>query len=97
MTLAARQPSGSPSSSEQQRQQQQQQQQQPPPPPQVVYVAVFDTVYSEHGGFGMSTSSDGLHWSKGVDVALPGGCRTPLGIIDEGDGYASMLFTRRYR
>ena len=59
-------------------------------------MAVFDTVYSEHHGFGLSTSRDGLHWSKGVDVALPGGCRTPLGIIDEGDGFATMLFTRRY-
>lgn len=62
----------------------------------LVYVAVFDTVYSEHLGFGLSTSRDGLHWSKGVNVPLPGGCRTPLGIIDEGDGFATMLFTRRY-
>ena len=62
----------------------------------VVYVAVFDTVYNEHEGFGLSTSRDGQHWSKGVDVALPGGCRTPLGVIDEGDGFATMLFTRRY-
>ena len=63
---------------------------------ETVYVAVFDTVYSEHRGFGLSTSRDGLHWSKGVNVVLPGGCRTPLGIIDEGDGFATMLFTRRY-
>ena len=60
-----------------------------------VYVAVFDTVQSEHHGFGLSVSDDGLHWSAGVDVALPGGCRTPLGLIDEGDGTVTMLFTRR--
>ena len=29
-------------------------------------------------------------------MALPGGCRTPLGIMDEGGGMATMLFTRRY-
>ena len=40
----------------------------------------------EHYGFGMSFSLGGRYWSKGVDVALPGGCRTPLGLIDEGDG-----------
>jgi hypothetical protein len=31
-----------------------------------VYVAVFDTVQSEHYGFGLSTSDDGLHWAPGV-------------------------------
>ena len=34
-------------------------------------------------------------WAKGVDVALPGGCRTPLGLIDEGGGLMTLLFTRR--
>lgn len=61
-----------------------------------IFVAVFDTVYSETHGFGLSWSEDGLQWSPGVDVPLPGGCRTPLGLIDEGDGLASMLFTRRF-
>lgn len=61
-----------------------------------VFVAVFDTVYNELHGFGMSWSEDGILWSQGVDVALPHGCRTPLGLIDEGDGIASMLFTRRF-
>ena len=51
-------------------------------------------VYSEHDGFGVSTSRDGLHWSEGVDVVLPGGCRTPLGVIDEG---ASVIMTRSSR
>jgi len=61
-----------------------------------VFVAVFDTVYSEAHGFGMSWSEDGVTWSPGVDVALPRGCRTPLGLIDEGHGIAKMLFTRRF-
>ena len=55
-----------------------------------IYVAVFDTVQSEHFGFGLSLSDDGLHWSAGVDVALPGGCRTPLGLIDEGNGLVTV-------
>jgi hypothetical protein len=29
-------------------------------------------------------------------VALPGGCRTPLGLIEEDDGYYTLLFTRRF-
>lgn len=61
-----------------------------------IFVAVFDTVQSESQGFGMSWSEDGLHWHPGVDVPLPRGCRTPLGLIDEGDGLASLLFTRRF-
>jgi len=44
----------------------------------------------------MSWSEDGLHWHPGVDVPLPKGCRTPLGLIDEGNGLASLLFTRRF-
>jgi len=62
----------------------------------MVLVAVFDTVYNEANGFGMTWSEDGVHWAAGVDVALPGGCRTPLGLIDEGNGSAKMLFTRRF-
>ena len=50
----------------------------------------------EWWGFGMSYSVDGGYWSNGVDVRLPGGCRTPLGLIDEGDGTATLLFTRRF-
>merc|ERR1719379_1357890 len=61
-----------------------------------MYVAVFDTVQSEKFGFGMSWSEDGVTWSEGIDVELPHGCRTPLGLIDEGNGIASMLFTRRF-
>jgi len=61
-----------------------------------IFVAVFDSVQNEHQGFGMSWSEDGIRWRPGVDVPLPGGCRTPLGLIDEGDGLATLLFTRRF-
>jgi len=50
----------------------------------------------ESFGFGMAFSVDGGLWSNGVDVRLPGGCRTPLGLLDGGDGTATMLFTRRF-
>merc|ERR1712113_653043 len=37
----------------------------------------------ESYGLGMMYSQDGGYWSQGVDVELPGGCRTPLGFILE--------------
>lgn len=48
-------------------------------------------------GFGVVFSLDGMYWSDGVDVALPGGCRTPLGLIEEPGGGFSLLFTRRFK
>ena len=53
----------------------------------------------ESYGFGVSFSLDGRFWSRGVDVALPGGCRTPLGMTQDDDGGTggfTMLFTRRF-
>ena len=57
----------------------------------------------ESYGFGVAFSLDGQYWSDGVDVALPGGCRTPLGMLeDDGDGGAgdgasfTLVFTRRF-
>lgn len=38
-----------------------------------VYVAVYDTVFNEHAGFGISTSVDGVSWNDGMDVAVEGG------------------------
>ena len=49
----------------------------------------------ESYGFGVSFSLNGEFWSRGVDVALPGGCRTPLGLIQEDTDSFSLLFTRR--
>lgn len=62
----------------------------------------------ESFGFGVAFSLDGQYWSDGVDVALPGGCRTPLGLLEDddiggggggdGDDGASftLVFTRRF-
>ena len=61
-----------------------------------LWVAVFDTVFNEAEGFGFTWSEDGLAWHAGQDVALTGGCRTPLGLVDEGNGTVSLLFTRRW-
>lgn len=66
-----------------------------------VYLAVFDTVFNEAHGFGMSYSYDGIHWSPGADVSLPRGCRTPLGLFaakttSTGNTQLTMLFTRRF-
>ena len=48
-------------------------------------------------GFGMSTSADGVNWKPVVDVALPLGCRTPLGFVQDEDGQGGTLFfTRRF-
>ncbi len=47
-------------------------------------------------GFGLAWSSDGQYWGRAVDVELPGGCRTPLGLLQEDDGSATLLFTRRF-
>jgi len=64
-----------------------------------LYVALFDGcgVYQK---FGYMVSSDGLHWSKPIIINLEnypdkwwGLTRTPLGLIDEGEGNYSLYFT----
>ena len=35
----------------------------------------------ESRGFGYACSDDGLSWQKGVNVATPGGTRTPFGLL----------------
>ena len=50
----------------------------------------------EHFGLGMTFSLDGNYWMDGVDVPLPGGCRTPLGLLEEGGGNYTLFFTRRF-
>ena len=51
-------------------------------------------------GFGVSFSYDGVYWSPGVDVSLPGGVRTPLGLVEypteTGEYVYELLFTRRF-
>ena len=89
-------------------------------------MAVFDTVFAEHAGFGFSYSTDGVNWvrveiawfimlwiacstsrrsgfsfsaivqAEGQDVLMPGGCRTPLGLVENEGGDLTMFFTRRF-
>ena len=42
---------------------------------------VYDDLGGEGYGFGYACSEDGLHWSKGVNVAVHGGVRTPFGLL----------------
>ena len=61
------------------------------------FIVVFDTVEHEGAGFGLASSADGVTWRNGVDVSLPKGCRTPLGLLQDADGKAgTLLFTRRF-
>ncbi|HEY5124338.1 MAG TPA: hypothetical protein VIK14_11435 [Ignavibacteria bacterium] len=64
-----------------------------------LYVALFDGcgVYQK---FGYMVSSDGIHWSKPIVINLENHTdkwwvltRTPLGLIEEGEGKYSLYFT----
>lgn len=64
-----------------------------------LYIAFFDGcgVYQK---FGYMVSSDGIQWSKPIIISLEnhpgkwwGLTRTPLGMIDEGEGNYSLYFT----
>ena len=76
------------------------------------FVAVYDncapgdTYIPESRHVGCSVSDDGVHWPKGFDVPVqpPSGpaqwsedIRTPLGLVDEGDGTFTMIYTGRLR
>jgi len=63
------------------------------------YVAVYDTGFNAYA-IGYSFSPDGIHWEKGkhVDVQTGDGVwatdvRTPLGLIDEGNGRFTLFYT----
>jgi hypothetical protein len=43
--------------------------------------AVFDYLSAEGVGFGYACSDDGLDWALAALVAVPGGCRTPFGLL----------------
>lgn len=59
------------------------------------------TYFFEKHSVGYSTSKDGIHWSKGgrIVVQLEGEAnwshdiRTPLGLVDEGNGLYTLLYT----
>ena len=42
---------------------------------------VYDDLGGESRGFGYACSADGLTWGKGVNVPIPGGVRTPFGLL----------------
>ena len=42
---------------------------------------VLDDLADEAGGFGYGCSEDGLRWARAARVAVPGGCRTPFGLV----------------
>ena len=42
---------------------------------------IYDDLGGESRGFGYACSDDGLSWSAGTTVAVPGGTRTPFALI----------------
>jgi len=62
------------------------------------YVAVYDTDAPNAVGYTLST--DGVHWSQGQHLIVQEGngvwateVRTPLGLIDEGNGLLTLFYT----
>jgi hypothetical protein len=62
------------------------------------FVAVYDT--DAPNAIGYTLSSDGIHWSTGQHLVVQAGrgiwateVRTPLGLIDEGDGLFTLFYT----
>lgn len=62
------------------------------------YVAVYDT--DEPNAIGYMLSNDGVHWSDGQHLVVQQGTgvwatevRTPLGLIDEGNGAFTLMYT----
>lgn len=77
------------------------------------FVAIYDNCRpDEAGGYGAdglhvgySVSADGIHWPKGGSIAVQAegksnwsdDIRTPLSLIDEGDGSFTMIYTAKLR
>jgi len=66
------------------------------------YVAVYDT--DAPSAIGYTLSSDGTHWSPGQTLIVQEGknvwateVRTPLGLIDEGNGLFTLFYTANER
>lgn len=59
-----------------------------------LYIALFDDLFAEAKGFGVTFSSDGLSWATpAAVVAVPGGARTPMASMLEDDGSLTVFFT----
>jgi hypothetical protein len=66
------------------------------------YVAVYDT--DAPAAIGYTISGDGTHWSPGRALTVQEGkstwaseVRTPLGLVDEGNGVFSLFYTANER
>ncbi|KAL1529264.1 hypothetical protein AB1Y20_000218 [Prymnesium parvum] len=46
------------------------------------FMAIYDDLAHEFEGFGYSCSPDGVNWCRGAVLSVPGGCRTPFGLIE---------------
>ena len=58
------------------------------------YIALFDDLFAEARGFGLSSSADGLAWQTPAEVvAVPGGTRTPMASMLEDDGSLTVFYT----
>ena len=68
----------------------------PPNASAPLLIAVFDDIAGESEGFGMTWSLDGIAWTTGQLIAVPGGgARAPMGLIDMGDGTVLVVFNRK--
>jgi hypothetical protein len=66
------------------------------------YIAVYDN--HKPNSIGYTFSGDGLHWSPGLQLAVQSGSgiwasevRTPLGLIDEGNGQFTLFYSANER
>jgi hypothetical protein len=66
------------------------------------YIAVYDN--HQGNSVGYAFSSDGIHWSRGRQLAVQTGSgiwaaevRTPLGLIGEGDGLFTLFYSANER
>jgi hypothetical protein len=62
------------------------------------YIAVYDN--HKPNSIGYTLSSDGIHWSRGLNLKVQAGrgiwateIRTPLGLIDEGSGRFTLFYS----
>ena len=66
------------------------------------YIAVYDS--HKPNSIGYTFSSDGIHWSQGLQLTVQTGSgvwatevRTPLGLIDEGNGQFTLFYSANER
>jgi hypothetical protein len=66
------------------------------------YIAIYDN--HKPNSIGYTFSNDGIHWSTGLQLTVQTGSgiwatevRTPLGMIDEGDGQYTLFYSANER